>query len=108
MASGNRVEQLESRVRELEASVDGLTDELLECKQRLAAIEEEVGPEMDIIEGKTTVSSNDSGPGTGTGTGTGGAGANGSTGGGSESDAADTSNTDETGEEDSSDEIIVA
>jgi hypothetical protein len=94
MASGNRVEQLESRVRELEASVDGLTDELLECKQRLEAIEEEVGPEMDIIEGKTTVSSDDSGSG--------------DTGGGSETGAADTSNTDETGEDDSSDEIIVA
>lgn len=87
MASGNRVEQLESRVRELEASVDGLTDELMECKQRLAAIEEEVGPEMDIIEGKATVSSD---------------------GGTDKEDAADTTNTDETGEEDSSDEIIVA
>jgi hypothetical protein len=102
MASGNRVEQLESRVRELEASVNGLTDELLECKQRLEAIEEEVGPEMDIIEGKTTVSSDGGGPGTGS------AGANGSTDGESESDAADSTNTDETGDEDSSDEIIVA
>lgn len=100
MASGNRVEQLESRVRELEASVDGLTDELLECKQRLEAIEEEVGPEMDIIEGKTTVSSNDSPSGRNNG----GSGS----GSGSGSGAADTSNTDDTGEEDSSDEIIVA
>lgn len=88
MASGNRVEQLESRVRELEASVDGLTDELMECKRRLEAIEEEVGPEMDIIEGKTTVSS-DGGTDTG-------------------EDAADTTNTDETGDDDSGDEIIVA
>jgi len=87
MASGNRVEQLESRVRELEASVDGLTDELMECKQRLAAIEEEVGPEMDIIEGKTTVSSD---------------------GGTDTEETADTTNTDETGEDDSGDEIIVA
>lgn len=87
MASGNRVEQLESRVRELEASVDGLTDELMECKQRLAAIEEEVGPEMDIIEGKTTVSSD---------------------GGTEPEETADTTNTDETGDENSGDEIIVA
>jgi len=86
MASGNRVEQLESRVRELEASVDGLTDELMECKRRLEAIEEEVGPEMDIIEGKTTVSSD---------------------GGTDTEETADTSNTDDTGDDDS-DEIIVA
>ena len=52
--SGNRVEELEARVRELQATVDGLTDELLETKERLRAIEEEVDPdlEMDIIEGQ--------------------------------------------------------
>jgi uncharacterized coiled-coil protein SlyX len=54
MASGNRVEELESRVKQLEASVTGLTDELVECKERLEALEDEVDPEMDIIEGQPT------------------------------------------------------
>jgi len=39
MASGNRVEELESRVNELEATVDGLTDELVECKVRIRELE---------------------------------------------------------------------
>ena len=54
MSSGNRVEELESRVKQLEASVTGLTDELVECKERLRALEDEVDPEMDIIEGQPT------------------------------------------------------
>lgn len=54
MASGNRVEELETRVKELEASVTGLTDELLECKERLRTLEDEVDPEMGIIEGRPT------------------------------------------------------
>lgn len=54
MASGNRVEELESRVRELEATVSGLTDELVETRERLHALEDEVDPDMDIIEGKPT------------------------------------------------------
>ena len=37
---GNRVEELESRVQELEASVRGLTDELVECKVRLRDLED--------------------------------------------------------------------
>ena len=40
--SGNRVERLESRVEELEASVSGLTDELMQTKSRLADLEDEV------------------------------------------------------------------
>jgi hypothetical protein len=36
---GNRVEELEARVNELEASVEGLTDELIECKVRLRELE---------------------------------------------------------------------
>jgi hypothetical protein len=44
---GNRVEELESRVKELEASVEGLTDELVECKVRIreleGAFEDEIG-----------------------------------------------------------------
>lgn len=43
MGRSNRVEELESQVRELEATVTGLTDELLECKQRLGELEEVVG-----------------------------------------------------------------
>jgi TolA-binding protein len=39
--SGNRVEKLESRVEELEASVSGLTDELMQTKSRLADLEDE-------------------------------------------------------------------
>jgi phage shock protein A len=39
--SGNRVEQLESRVEELEASVNGLTEELMETKARIAELEDE-------------------------------------------------------------------
>jgi hypothetical protein len=54
--SGNRVEELEARVRELQATVDGLTDELMETKDRLRVLEEEVDPDldMDIIEGQPT------------------------------------------------------
>jgi hypothetical protein len=44
---GNRVEELETRVNELEASVEGLTDELVECKVRLreleCAVDEDLG-----------------------------------------------------------------
>ena len=39
---GNRVEELETRVRELEASVEGLTDELVECKVRIRELEASV------------------------------------------------------------------
>ena len=53
---GNRVEELESQVKELQASVEGLTDELVECKVRVreleAAVDEEVGfvPELPDAE----------------------------------------------------------
>jgi TolA-binding protein len=57
---GNRVEELESKVREMEATVDGLTDELLECKERIEALENEVDPDMDIIEGGIAGSSSSS------------------------------------------------
>lgn len=50
--SGNRVEELEAKVRTLEATVDGLTDELVETKERLHALEEEVGVEGDVLEGR--------------------------------------------------------
>jgi predicted RNase H-like nuclease (RuvC/YqgF family) len=43
---GNRVEELEARVKELEASVEGLTDELVECKVRLRELEDTVDDEV--------------------------------------------------------------
>ncbi len=50
--SGNRVEELEAKVRELEATIQGLTDELVETKERLGAIEDETGIEPDVLEGR--------------------------------------------------------
>jgi predicted nuclease with TOPRIM domain len=46
---GNRVEELESQITELQASVEGLTDELVECKVRLAELEEVVDEEMGYV-----------------------------------------------------------
>ena len=43
--AGNRVEKLESRVNELEASVSGLTEELMQTKSRLRDLEEESSDE---------------------------------------------------------------
>jgi hypothetical protein len=42
----NRVEELESRVQELEASVEGLTDELVECKVRIRELENAVDEDL--------------------------------------------------------------
>lgn len=42
----NRVEELEARVKELEASVEGLTDELVECKVRLRELEGAVDTDL--------------------------------------------------------------
>ena len=50
--SGNRVEELESKVRKLEATIEGLTDELVETKERLNAIEDETGVEPELLEGR--------------------------------------------------------
>lgn len=50
MGSGNRVEDLEQRIQELEATITGLTDELLECKQRLDELEERGDTDRDTIE----------------------------------------------------------
>lgn len=53
--TGNRVEKLEEKVRELEATVSGLTDELVETKERLRIVEEHAGAGIDsIIDGKTS------------------------------------------------------
>ena len=46
---GNRVEELESRVKELEASVEGLTDELVECKVRLRELENAVDDDLGFV-----------------------------------------------------------
>ncbi|MFC6862235.1 hypothetical protein ACFQGE_02025 [Halomicroarcula sp. GCM10025817] len=43
---GNRVEELEAHVKELEASVEGLTDELVECKVRLRELESAVDEDL--------------------------------------------------------------
>lgn len=42
----NRVEELESKVKELQAAVNGLTEELVESKERIRQLEEEV--EVDV------------------------------------------------------------
>ncbi|MFO7927144.1 MAG: DUF7518 family protein [Halobacteriota archaeon] len=59
--SGNRVEELEAKVRKLEATIDGLTDELVETKERLGAIEDEAGIEPEVLEGRLTRSRQSSG-----------------------------------------------
>lgn len=46
MSSGNRVEQLEKRVRELEATVQGLTEELVEANERIRQLEQST-PDRD-------------------------------------------------------------
>lgn len=43
----NRVEELESTVSELQAAVNGLTEELVETKERLRELEEQRGVEVD-------------------------------------------------------------
>ena len=43
--SKNRVEKLESTVKELESTVDGLTDELIESKERIRVLEAELDTE---------------------------------------------------------------
>ncbi len=50
--SGNRVEELEAKVRKLEATIEGLTDELVETKERLGAVEDETGIEPDVLKGR--------------------------------------------------------
>ncbi len=45
----NRVEELESRVQELEASVEGLTDELIECKVRIRELENATDADIGFV-----------------------------------------------------------
>jgi predicted RNase H-like nuclease (RuvC/YqgF family) len=56
----NRVEKLESQVEELEATVNGLTEELMETKARLNELEDESTDEY-IEAGVGSVPENDSG-----------------------------------------------
>ena len=52
--AGNRVDELEAKVQELEATVDGLTDELIETKERLQALEDDADESYDILETEPT------------------------------------------------------
>ena len=49
--AGNRVDELEAKVRELEATIDGLTDELVETKERLQALESDADESYDVLDG---------------------------------------------------------
>ena len=53
--AGNRVDELEVKVQELQATIDGLTDELVETKERLHALEgaDDDGG-SDILAGRPT------------------------------------------------------
>ena len=52
--AGNRVDELEAKVQELEATVDGLTDELIETRERLQALEDDADGSYDILETGST------------------------------------------------------
>jgi len=44
----NRVEDLETQVAELEATIEGLTDELVETKERVHELERQAAEQLDI------------------------------------------------------------
>jgi len=52
--AGNRVDELEVKVQELQATIDGLTDELVETKERLHALEGADDGASDILAGRPT------------------------------------------------------
>ena len=52
--AGNRVDDLEAKVQELEATIDGLTDELVETRERLHVLEGADDGTPDILEGRPT------------------------------------------------------
>ena len=56
---GNRVEELEQRVQELEASVEGLTDELVECKVRIRELENTVDEQSGFSQSAEAAESQD-------------------------------------------------
>ncbi|UIP01187.1 chromosome segregation protein SMC [Halobaculum sp. CBA1158] len=47
---GNRVDDLEAQVAELQAAVDGLTEELVEAKERISQLERSNAVEADPVE----------------------------------------------------------
>lgn len=52
----NRVEQLEQTVSELQSTIEGLTEELVDTKERLRAIEHELDvTAADFVEGEATL-----------------------------------------------------
>ncbi len=53
MTSGNRVEELETQVAELQATVKGLTEELVEANDRIRQLEAALGDEeaTDALDG---------------------------------------------------------
>jgi hypothetical protein len=53
----NRVEELESKVAELQAAVNGLTEELVETKERVRLLEDQV--EVDLSSGSRPVGHGD-------------------------------------------------
>jgi len=54
---GNRVEELEEQVNQLQATVDGLTDELVECKVRIRELENAVDADMGFSPASSEVGS---------------------------------------------------
>jgi hypothetical protein len=56
----NRVEELESKVAELQAAVNGLTEELVETKERVRLLEDQV--EVDLSSGSRPVGHGDRQP----------------------------------------------
>jgi uncharacterized coiled-coil protein SlyX len=46
----NRVEELELRVSELESTVDGLTDELVQAKERIRLLEDHIDGDVPAID----------------------------------------------------------
>jgi TolA-binding protein len=56
---GNRVEELETQVSELQAAVDGLTEELVETRARLETLEERVGVDELESAGARSVAAGD-------------------------------------------------
>lgn len=58
----NRVEELESQVAELQAAVDGLTEELVETRERLRQLEADAGVEVRTSAPTPTRETTDDGP----------------------------------------------
>jgi hypothetical protein len=55
------VEEMEPRVQELEASVEGLTDELIECKVRIRELESATDADLDFAPAETVPEEAESG-----------------------------------------------